>query len=314
MDEVLTPDVSVVIPSYQRPEQTARAVRSALRQSGVRAEIIVVDDASPTPVSLADPLLSGGQVRILRLPENRGAAGARNAGVEAARSEIIAFLDSDDFFLPDTLAQRLAFFRAQDSAVPFLCAAGVWRWSPPDSAILADPVGATDLATLASGCWYFPGSTALFSRKTWDLVGPLNTSLRRLEDLEWGIRLGLAGGRLLVAPQTAAVVTRSPPAGWQTVTKASKAIAAAFGPTSARPLPPVAWKRLQAYLQLEKANAARGEGRYGSTAGSLLRSFALVPRLRLHQQRWWAQRPARQDELAWIAALSAGTSDQAMGA
>lgn len=301
----MKPDVSVVIPSYERPKQTDRAVRSALRQRGVEIEIIVVDDASPTPVSLAEPLVASGRVRVLRLPDNRGAAGARNAGVAAASSDVIAFLDSDDFFLPDTLAERLAFFSAQDGAAPFLCAAGVWRWSPPRSAVLALPAEAADLETLAAGCWYFPGSTAIFSTAVWDLVGPLNPSLRRLEDLEWGIRLGLAGGRLIVAPQAAAVVTRSRPAGWRTVTKASDAIAAAFGPGSAQPLPATAWARLQAYIELEKANAARGEGRYGSMAESLLRSFAHVPRTRLHQRRWWTQRPAAQDELDLIATLSA---------
>jgi len=309
----MKPDVSVVIPSYERPEQTARAVWSVLRQPGVQAEVVVVDDASPTPVSLADRLVSSGRVRVLRLPENRGAAGARNAGVEASRSDVIAFLDSDDFFLPDTLAQRLAFFSKQDDAAPFLCAAGVWRWSPPGDAVLAMPAEAADLEALAAGCWYFPGSTALFSRRVWDLVGPLTPSLRRLEDLEWGIRLGLAGGRLVVAPSAASVVTRSPPAGWQTVATSCEAILATFGPASSQPLPQAPWMRLQAYLELEKANAARGEGRYGSTAKSLLRSFAYAPRLRLHHRRWWTQRRAQQAELARIAALATDISGQAAG-
>jgi cellulose synthase/poly-beta-1,6-N-acetylglucosamine synthase-like glycosyltransferase len=307
----MKPDVSVVIPSYERPGQTARAVWSALQQPGVRVEVVVVDDASPTPLSLPERLVSSGHVRVLRLPENRGAAGARNAGVEASSSDVVAFLDSDDFFLPDTLAQRLAFFSSQDDTAPFMCAAGVWRWSPPGNAVLAMPVEADDLESLCAGCWYFPGSTALFSRKVWDLVGPLTPSLRRLEDLEWGIRLGLAGGRLIVSPSAAAVVTRSRPAGWRTVAAASEAILASFGLPSGQPLPPAPWRRLQAYLDLEKANAARGEGRYASTAVSLLCSFAHVPRLRLHQRRWWTQRRAEQAELAWIAALAANGSGQA---
>jgi glycosyltransferase involved in cell wall biosynthesis len=296
------PDLSVIIPSFQRPLETIRATRSALNQRGLAVEIVVIDDASPTPLILPGDCQADERVRLLRLPDNQGAAAARNVGVEASRADAIAFLDSDDFFLPDTLAPRLTWFNERCRSAPLLCAAGVWRWSP-GNATLAVPVGASDLAWLAAGCWYFPGSTGLLSRETWEAVGPLNPSLRRLEDLDWGIRLGLAGGSLAIAPIVATVVSRSGPANLGPVAQASQLLISQFGPEAPRPLPTPAMRRLRAYLALERAYAALGERRHAQTLIEWVRSFAHVPRVHRHQRSWWAQRPATRAELEQIEQL-----------
>ena len=90
------PKLSIIIPTRDRPQLLPRAVQSALSQTMTDLEVIVVDDASTQPVDLAaDPRL-----RIIRLSQARGGAGARNVGTEAARGRWIAYLDDDDCLLP----------------------------------------------------------------------------------------------------------------------------------------------------------------------------------------------------------------------
>jgi glycosyltransferase involved in cell wall biosynthesis len=93
--------VSVVIPNRNRTHELFRAVDGALGATGDLGEVIVVDDASDNAAEIHDELVRrfGSRVRWIGLPELSGGAFARNAGVQAAKSEWIAFLDSDDEFL-----------------------------------------------------------------------------------------------------------------------------------------------------------------------------------------------------------------------
>jgi glycosyltransferase involved in cell wall biosynthesis len=115
-DRALTgaPTVSVVIPTRNRPGQTAAAVESALAQTLPPHEIIVVDDGSDEPLPLSYP-----GVRVLRQAERRGAAAARNRGIDAATGTWVAFLDSDDLWRAEKLERQLAVVRG--ATVPTLC-------------------------------------------------------------------------------------------------------------------------------------------------------------------------------------------------
>lgn len=99
------PRISVVIPTYNRARGVVRAIDSVLRQTAPGCEVIVVDDGSSdeTPAVLAN---YGSQVRSIR-QENRGVSAARNVGIEAARGEWIAFLDSDDTWHQQKLELQL---------------------------------------------------------------------------------------------------------------------------------------------------------------------------------------------------------------
>ncbi len=108
-----TPLISVIIPVWNRADRVAEAAGSVLAQKGASFELILVDDASDdaTPDVLAAfrerrPDL----VRVLQLPENRGVSAARNRGIRAAKGELIAFLDSDDLWLPGKLAVQARWF------------------------------------------------------------------------------------------------------------------------------------------------------------------------------------------------------------
>lgn len=103
-----TPLFSVVIPVYNRANVLKDALASVLVQNCQDFEIIVVDDgSSDDPKKIIDGL-GDARIRFVR-QENRGASAARNAGIDLAQGRYIAFLDSDDQFLPHHLQamQRL---------------------------------------------------------------------------------------------------------------------------------------------------------------------------------------------------------------
>jgi glycosyltransferase involved in cell wall biosynthesis len=101
------PDVSVVIPTRNRWPLLRTALASALRQEDTRLEVIVVDDGSTDDTSRELARMDGSEVRVVRHELPLGAARARNAGIAAARSEWVAFLDDDDWWAPRKLRNQL---------------------------------------------------------------------------------------------------------------------------------------------------------------------------------------------------------------
>jgi glycosyltransferase involved in cell wall biosynthesis len=88
--------VSVIVPCFNGARTIRRALDSVRRQDYPAIEIIVVDDASTDETQEVLAQLAQADLRIVRLPQNIGAAVARNAGIDVARGEFIAFLDADD--------------------------------------------------------------------------------------------------------------------------------------------------------------------------------------------------------------------------
>jgi len=113
------PSVSIIIPTYNRPDLLPRAVNSA-RAAGADVEIIVVDDGSQDETAAVCRKLAG--INYIRLERNQGVAGARNVGVLASSAEFIAFLDDDDLRLPGSLALQTAKLAAAPE-IGFICGA-----------------------------------------------------------------------------------------------------------------------------------------------------------------------------------------------
>jgi len=109
------PRVSVVIAAYNRASTVDRAITSALRQTLPADEIIVVDDGSTDDTcNIVESLAAqDARIRLLREKTNRGGGAARNVGLAAAQGEFIAFLDSDDEWLPGHLERRIAALRSE---------------------------------------------------------------------------------------------------------------------------------------------------------------------------------------------------------
>ena len=97
---------SVVLPTYNRLSVLPRAIDSVLAQDMADFEIIVVDDSTDaTPQWLAR--LTDPRIRVLRPQQRRGVGAARNVGIMAARAAAVAFLDSDDWYMPRRLSRAL---------------------------------------------------------------------------------------------------------------------------------------------------------------------------------------------------------------
>ena len=106
----MNPDVSVIIPTYNRPSVLA-AVESVMAQRAAHFELIVVDDGSTDDTWHQLELIAPharGVMRLLRTP-HRGVAAARNAGLAIATAGLVAFLDSDDLWAPDKLVRQVEF-------------------------------------------------------------------------------------------------------------------------------------------------------------------------------------------------------------
>ncbi|WBO20831.1 glycosyltransferase family 2 protein [Sphingomonas abietis] len=100
--------VSVVIPTFGRPELVCRAVRTALAQTVHDIEVIVVVDGDDPATRGALATIPDERLRVIAHAANRGAGAARDTGAAAAASDWIALLDDDDEWLPDKLAAQLA--------------------------------------------------------------------------------------------------------------------------------------------------------------------------------------------------------------
>jgi len=107
--------VSVIIPTFNRAHKIARAVASVFYQTFTDYEILVVDDGS---VDTTPEVLMQFRSRIewITHSKNLGVSAARNTGIRRSRSPLIAFLDSDDYWLPDKLAAQVSFFSKHPQA------------------------------------------------------------------------------------------------------------------------------------------------------------------------------------------------------
>ncbi|MEM8998414.1 MAG: glycosyltransferase, partial [Acidobacteriota bacterium] len=101
------PQVSAVIPAWNRPRRVLEAAASVLAQTRPVLEVLVVDDGSTDGTAAALAGLRSPAVRVVSAP-HRGVSAARNVGIERARGQWLAFLDSDDTWLPEKLERQLA--------------------------------------------------------------------------------------------------------------------------------------------------------------------------------------------------------------
>ena len=109
------PSVSVIIPTYNRGWVLKEAVESVLAQDFGDYELIVVDDGSTD--NSQEILQSYQQDLIVLRQSNRGVSAARNRGIAEASGQLVAFLDSDDLWLPHKLSHQVGFFNTNPDAV-----------------------------------------------------------------------------------------------------------------------------------------------------------------------------------------------------
>ncbi|MDS0261401.1 glycosyltransferase [Haloarcula sp. S1CR25-12] len=198
------PRVSVVVPAYERADVVGRAIDSALAQTMADLEVVVVDDGSSDGTRGVVEGYDDERVRPLAHERNRGVSAARNTGVAAARGEYVAFLDSDDEWLPRKLERQLAAVDERgegwvgaycDVATAGLSAAG--RLATVVSERLfrstAPREGGRELAEslLSMQVFMGPGSTLLVERSALAAAGEFDEGLAIYED--WDLVLRVLG-------------------------------------------------------------------------------------------------------------------------
>jgi len=175
--------VSVVIPCYNAGATLDEAVQSALAQTWDDLEVVVVDDGSSDPATIA--LLDGAnwpRTRVIR-QANAGPAAARNVAIRASTGEFILPLDADDRIAPSYVAKALAILQERPEVGIVYCRAERFGaangpWELPDY----------DIRELAIDNVIFV--TSLFRRADWERVGGFNEHLRHgVEDYDFWLKL-----------------------------------------------------------------------------------------------------------------------------
>ncbi|MFD2370799.1 glycosyltransferase family 2 protein [Brevibacillus sp. GCM10020057] len=114
------PLVSVITPAYNAARFIRATIESVKSQTYPHWELILIDDCSrDETVDLIRQEFGDPRIRLIELTCNSGAAVARNTGIQAARGKYIAFLDSDDLWLPEKLERQVAFMQERDIAFSF---------------------------------------------------------------------------------------------------------------------------------------------------------------------------------------------------
>ncbi|BAV63564.1 glycosyltransferase family 2 protein [Sphingobium cloacae] len=196
-----TPFFSVVVPLYNRADQVGDTIRSVLAQDWTDYEIVVIDDGSrdnPKPVieAIGDP-----RIRYIR-QDNAGGGAARNAGIKAAQGRYIAFLDSDDLFLPGKLSIMAAALKDDDGLTVLYSRMKVDRgvdryWIRPDRGIReGEDVG----EYLFCANQFMQTSTMVMSTPLAQKV-LFDPALKKGQDLDFCVRLQGAGARFRMIEQ-----------------------------------------------------------------------------------------------------------------
>jgi glycosyltransferase involved in cell wall biosynthesis len=269
------PLVSVVIPVYNRADLVGTAIQSVLDQKGIPLEILLVDDASTDDLSATVARFPGTPLTVLRHAVNGGASVARNTGIAAARGEWIAFLDSDDIWLPGKLEKQLAFLA--ERRLPGGCTDYYIRRAAGDEIeerhlAYGDELG---LGELVWGCYVSPGATLLVRRSIWAEVGPLDPDYRRFEDWDWLMRYSRRY-RLGLLAQPLSCVRFSAPAPRGQVVQGLLRLRDRHEVVLERENPALA-RRFRAGIAMERAAMAFRDHRPVLAAWHVLQSLALVP-------------------------------------
>ncbi|MBV9971598.1 MAG: glycosyltransferase family 2 protein [Xanthobacteraceae bacterium] len=195
-----TPEISVVLATYNRCRTLPRAIASVLAQRDVAFELIVVDDASRDGTAAYLATLDDPRIRVITCASNGGPSAARNRGLAAARAEFVAFLDSDDAYRPNRLAAPLAAFTGDRGLVATLSSAVKHDRNGPREAIIPAVKLAPAAFEWALICDLVPvEATSITVRRTAALgAGGFCERLRLTEDREFLIRLARHGGGALL--------------------------------------------------------------------------------------------------------------------
>jgi glycosyltransferase involved in cell wall biosynthesis len=286
-----SPEVSIVLPTFNRLRYLQAAMASVFAQTFADWELVVADDGSDSETAAyLDALTAVPRVRVLHLPHSGNPASVRNAAVSKCRGEYLAFLDSDDVWLPDKLKSQIASLRAQpecgwshtafavmDSAGELLSGASARSWPAAQGRILEPLIRMQVVIAIP---------TVVVRRGLFERLGGFDPALRMCEDYDLWLRLA-ATSEIVGVTDTLAHVRRhsehyhDPAQVLEDRARALERLLAAGTETAA--LPVLRRERAKAAAQL-----ARGQALRGARAASL-RTLVRSSRYAWGYHEWWLQ-------------------------
>jgi cellulose synthase/poly-beta-1,6-N-acetylglucosamine synthase-like glycosyltransferase len=199
-DPAAQPRVSVIIPAYNTAAFIAETLDSVFAQTFRDFEVLVVNDGSPDTEELErvlQPYL--GRITYIR-QENRGVAGARNAGILRSRGEYVAFLDGDDTWNADYMSAQLGLLESQEG-VDLVYADLRIVGDTPDAGRtwmeFCPSHGTANFESIVREDCQVSTSTVMARKQTVMAAGMFDGSVRRAEDYHLWIRIAHRGGRIL---------------------------------------------------------------------------------------------------------------------
>jgi glycosyltransferase involved in cell wall biosynthesis len=183
--------ISVVIPTYNHGTFVRHALASVLGQTVPASEVIVVDDGSTDDTAAVLRTYDNGRVRVIR-QANRGVAAARNAGAATATGDLVAFLDSDDVWMPAKLESQVSRFVAAPELGLVHC--GLDEVDGRDRLIRRRLDGmegwvAEEMLLFRRGVIFGAGSTAMVSSVAFRAVGGFDERLSTAADWDFCYRI-----------------------------------------------------------------------------------------------------------------------------
>jgi len=193
------PEVSAVIPVYHGAQYIAQALSSVFAQTFTRYEIIVVNDGSPETEQIENEVRPYQQGVIYLKQANAGPSAARNTGIRRSRGTYIAFLDCDDAWYPDYLAEQLAALRADPGLDLVYCDAlliGDTRSAGKTAMEINPSRGTVTLENLLKRDCNVITSDTVVRRQSLLNAGLFDENLRCCEDYDMWVRIADRGARM----------------------------------------------------------------------------------------------------------------------
>ena len=206
------PLVSVIIPTYKRPEKLHRAINSVLKQSYPNVEIIVVDDNDPISEGrqltelIMEPFSHNQRVKYIKHDCNMNGAVARNTGVKHSTAKYIALLDDDDEFLPKKIEAQVAILeeRSMEWGACY-SQAYIKKTDKPYIVLQEKREGNLYMEALTRQLHILAGSNLMVRKSVWDELGGFTESFLRNQDIEFTTRI-LKKYKLAFCPEPGLVV------------------------------------------------------------------------------------------------------------
>jgi glycosyltransferase involved in cell wall biosynthesis len=211
---MMKPLVSILIPAYNAEPWIADTMRSAVDQTWLRKEIIVVDDGSRDQTLEVAQQFASNNVSVVT-QENQGASAARNKAFELCQGDYIQWLDADDLLGPDKIEKQIEASASYSSERTLFSCPWAYFYYRPDRANFVPSSLWSDLFPLD---WlirkmgrnlHMPPATWLVSRKLTQAAGPWDTRLSLDDDGEYFCRVILASDAVRFVPDVKVFYRRS---------------------------------------------------------------------------------------------------------